>query len=161
MGRRAFVWWVGVFLLATGVGACGEEEMGAWVDKSFVILKSTSKYAEALSFATMAATRLNVKLDLRDLSSDARIGLTFPKALCEEEWDEFPCYVARGRWDDGVYISVEYSSGYKGFSPGMYIVVMANGYKGDKDVQAALVRARKAFQDAYIKTTSVYMGCMH
>ena len=147
-------------VLAAG-GGSGQDEPSPWVEKSFVILKSTSSYAEALSFTTTAATRLAVKLDLRELSANKKLGLTFPKAWCEGEWGEYPCYIPRGRHDDGVYLSIEHSSGYKGFTPGLYIVIMANGYKGDEQLGAALARARSVYPDAYAKTTSVYMGCMH
>ena len=160
MRRRVVL--TSLVLLAVSVASRGgESELSPWVEKAFVILKSTSSYEEALSFVKSAAARLNVEVDLRELSADGRLGLTFPRGTCEEEWGEFPCYFPRGRWDDGVYLSIEYSSGYKGFTSGLYIVVMANGSKESEEARAALVRAKAVYPDAYMKTTLVYLGCMH
>src|SRR5262245_31927123 len=93
------------------------------VRKSFVILKSTPSYADARALAAAAAERLAIRLDLRDLVPDGTVGLTFSQDACTNEFGEFPCYVPRGRWDDGVYVSVEHSSSYAGFDEGLYIVV--------------------------------------
>jgi hypothetical protein len=72
-----------------------------------------------------------------------------------------PCYWPRGRFDDGVYVSIEYSTGYKGFKDGLYIVILANGGAEDDNVKAALRHARNIYPDAHVKTTPVYLGCVH
>ena len=128
------------------------------VKKSFLILKSTPDYNEALVSARKAAKKLGLKLDLRDLSKNDQICLTFPKETCEGEGWEFPCYVARGRFDDGSYVSVEYLSSYEGFTKGLYIVL---GAGGNEETALTLEPARKYFPDAYAKTTKVYVGCIH
>jgi hypothetical protein len=131
------------------------------VEKDFVIVKSTPDYRAAVRAARDAARQLGVRLDLRSLSPHAKGGLTFPKKDCEESAFEYPCYVARGRDDDGAYVSVEYSTAYAGFRPSLYIVVAASDSQGGQIAKDALKAARKVFKDAYARRTGVYMGCMH
>ena len=131
------------------------------VRKSFVILKATPSYAEARSFAAAAAEQLAIKLDLRDLAPDAAVGLTFPRESCEDEFGAYPCYVPRGRFDDGVYISVEHSSSYEGFEEGLYVVMLASGSPRDRTVAAALRRAKSQYPDVVVKIALVYLGCIH
>ena len=66
-------------------------------------------------------------------SPTSAMGLTFSQDACANEFGEFPCYVPRGRWDDGVYVSVEHSSSYVGFDEGLYIVMLASGSPRDRD----------------------------
>ena len=107
------------------------------------------------------ANQLAIRLDLRDLSPDGTTGLTFSQDACTNEFGEFPCYVARGRWDDGVYVSVEHSSSYVGFEEGMYMVVLASGAPRDRVIGAALRRAKGQYPVAVVKTAPVYLGCIH
>lgn len=132
-----------------------------YVKKDFLILMSTKSYAAALSLAKQAATAENIKLDLRGLSENKTSGLSFSKEDCEKEAMEFPAYVARGRWDDGVYISIEYSDAYSGFREGYYIVIAASGFKDDKEIKAAYNKLKLKYRDAYFKSSKVYIGCMH
>jgi hypothetical protein len=131
------------------------------VRKSFVIIKSTPSYAEARALATAAAERLAIRLDLRELSPDADVGLTFSQESCTSEFGEYPCYVPRGRFDDGVYISIEHSSSYEGFEEGQYIVMLASGSPRDRTIGAALRRAKGSYPEVVVKTAPVYLGCIH
>ena len=131
------------------------------VRKSFVIIRSTPSYAEARLLAAEAAERLAIRLDLRDLAPDGEVGLTFPKESCDAEFGEYPCYVARGRWDDGVYISIEHSSSYEGFDEGQYVVMLASGSPRDRAIGAAVRRAKGSYPDVIVKTAPVYLGCIH
>ena len=131
------------------------------VRKSFVILKATPSYAEARALAAAAAERLAIRLDLRDLVPDGTVGLTFSQDACANEFGEFPCYVPRGRWDDGVYVSVEHSSSYVGFEEGLYIVVLASGSPRDRTIGAAVRRAKGQYPEVLVKTAPVYLGCIH
>jgi hypothetical protein len=131
------------------------------VPKAFVILKKTSSYADARAVASDAAEQLALRMNLRDLAPDPTLGLTFSEDACKSGFGEFPCYVPRGRFDDGVYISIEYSGSYEGMEDGLYLVVLASGAPHDRAVRAALRRAKGAFPDAVIKTTPVYHGCLH
>jgi hypothetical protein len=133
----------------------------ATVEKELVIVKSTPKYKEARRAAAMAAERLHLPLNLRDLAPHRKEGLTFSKKECEDSAFDYPCYVARGRDDDGEYVSVEYSTAYSGFVPGLYIVVIATDTKGSATTKEAVRAAKAVFKDAYIRTTGIYMGCMH
>jgi len=126
-----------------------------WLAKSIVIIKSTNSFADAKEAAAMAASRLNLKLDLRDLSESKRTGLTFARSVCDENGFSYPCYVARGRHDDGVYVSVEHSNAYRGFTKGLYIVVVASGRPEDSAVREALEQARAVYADAYSKGLSL------
>ena len=131
------------------------------VEKDFVIVKSTARYREARLAAADAAKRLGIRLDLRNLSPHRKSGLTFSKKECEESEFDYPCYVARGRDDDGSYASVEYSTAYAGFRPGLYVVIVASDEKGGQIARDAATAAKRVFKDAYVRRTGVYMGCMH
>jgi hypothetical protein len=131
------------------------------VRKAFVILKATPSYADARGVAMSASEKLAIRLDLRELTPDREMGLTFSEDACKNEFGEYPCYVPRGRWDDGVYISVEHSSSYQGLEEGQYIVVLASGAPRDRTIGAALRRARGSFPDVTVKTAPVYLGCIH
>jgi hypothetical protein len=132
-----------------------------YVEKEFVILLSSKNYESALKTAREAAVKLKVKLDLRGLKKHKETGLTWGQKTCEDDWFSYPCYVARGRYDDGQYISIEYSSAYSGFREGYYIVVAAGGSPGDVLVKQTLAKTRKMYRDAYRKRSKVYIGCMH
>jgi hypothetical protein len=129
-----------------------------YAKKGMLIILSTKNYATAKKTSQQAATKLSLKMDLRGLKPNKKSGLTFSKSDCENEGG-YPCYIARGRYDDGAFISIEYSNAIVGFAKGYYIVVAACG---DKEITApALVKAKKVYKTAYVKTTNVYMGCMH
>ena len=147
-----------LLMLATSVEPTEPPDL---VAKAFVILKSTPSYAEARAAATTAAEQLALRMNLRDLAPHPMTGLTFSEEACNAEFGEFPCYVPRGRWDDGVYISIEHSSSYEGFEEGRYIVVLASGAPHDRSVRAAFRRAKPSFPDAVVRTTPVYLGCLH
>jgi len=131
------------------------------VRKSFVIIKATHDYGEARALAGAAAERLAIRLDLRELAPDHDVGLTFPEDACKNEFGEYPCYVPRGRWDDGVYLSIEHSSSYEGFEEGLYIVILASGAPRDRAIGAAVRRAKGLYPDVVVKTAPVYLGCIH
>jgi hypothetical protein len=156
---------VGLLLLASTVRG-RESEVDAYIREAtvkveFVIAKSTGSYAEAHRVALDASKRLSLRLDLRDLSPTRGGGLSFPKAICEADGWEAPCYVARGRGDDGAYVSIESSNAYSEFRRGLYVVMLASGQKADPEVRKVLATAKGSFPDAYSKVAGVYMGCMH
>ncbi len=128
------------------------------VDKAFLLVAASPSWDEARSTASQAAQglALELKMEVEPLPDG---GLTFSKKACEGNGWEHPCYVPRGRSDDGEYVSVEYSTQYEGFTPGLYIVVVASGELGK--VEQQLAAAKEMYPDAYIKKAPVYMGCMH
>lgn len=135
-----------------------------WVDKSFLIVASEKTFADALGKAGRIAEQTGIRFDLRGVGFDpahAKLlgGLTLEKAVCEDQAWEYPCYVPRGRWDAGSYLSVEYSDAVEGFTKGLYVVIAASGEK--KDLEPVLQKVKTAVPDAYIKSARVYVGCMH
>ena len=52
----------------------------------------------------------------------------------------------------------EYSSAIQGFTPGLYVVIAASGNKAE--LQPSLNTVKHFVSDAYMKTSSVYIGCM-
>jgi hypothetical protein len=159
-----------IFLLASPMFSIGQDNPKCYVKKYFLIIQSTPDYKVALQTAQKAAKGLAIKLDLRGLipSKDKFIGLSLPADTCakysEEEFgvkDDSPCYLARGRWDDGIYISIEYSTAYKEFREGYFIVVVGSSGEKDPPLMAALEKVKTKYSDAYIKISKVYMCCMH
>lgn len=129
--------------------------------KGFVIVASGKNYDAMKILAKTVAEKMDYKLDLRDLVPDETLGLTLTKEDCENENYEFPWYIARGRYDDGEYVSIEYTDGYNTFTPGYYIIIVSSHSKGNKDLTKALNKAKQYYETAYIKYADVYMGCMH
>lgn len=127
--------------------------------RSFLIAKSTTSYEEAKKFSKEISKALNIRIDYRGLSFHKTEFLSFSKKVCEENWgkEAYPCFVPRGRYDDGKYISIEHSNWYEEFSNGYYMVIVASG----KEVSKNLRNVRKKYKDAYVKDAKVYMGCMH
>jgi hypothetical protein len=129
-----------------------------FVKKSFVIIQSTKNYAAAKLTAEKAAKQLQQKLDLRELKPSKKTGLTFSDSVCEYEGG-YPCYIARGRFDDGDYISIEWSNAINGFAKGYYVVIAGAGSKDETNT--ILKKTKKFFKTAYVKQADVYIGCMH
>ena len=131
-----------------------------YVQKHFLIAASTKSYSSALKKANILADSLNLKLDLRGLEENQENGLTASEDWCEDaEWG-FPCYLARGRHDDGNYISIEWSNAIKGFTQGYYVVIVSSQSKRDEELKTLLSQVRQFVPDAYIKSSEVYIGCM-
>ena len=126
------------------------------VSKSFLIIQSTKSYNGALKKAKLACNKLSLTLNLRNLIQDKDEGLT-SNDVCE--CGEKHGYIPRGRFDDGNYISIEYSSAYDSFSSGYYIVVVASG--NNETVNSMLPEVKEHYKNAYVKKSKVYMGCMH
>jgi len=113
----------------------GQEE---YAEIGYVIIYSGKNYEASLIVAKEASEKLDYKIDLR-------------------EQQEIP----RGRFNNGNYISIEASSDYEGFSKGYYIVIISSKHKDDESLKPDLLFAKKFYKDAYIKTSKVYLGCMH
>ena len=84
--------------------------------KRLVILQSTKEFEAASKTARLAAEKLGVPLQLGDLAPHAKLGLTHNKSECEGNGFNWPCYMPRGRYDDGAYISIEHSTAFKAFA---------------------------------------------
>ena len=143
-----------------------QDNPDCFAEKDFLIIASNKIYENALLTAQQASVSLGVKLDLRNLlpANDTLKGLTLPPDSClkltrEYDFSESSCYFARGRYDDGVYISIEYSNSYLSFQRGYYIVIMGSGFKNDPELISARDKVVLKFPNAYIKTSKVYMCC--
>ena len=139
-----------------------EEDFSQEVKKYFLIVHSTKDYSSALKKANSISKDLKLDLDLRELmKNEDNVGLTWGKTVCEGDGWEFPCYVPRGRYDDGDYASVEWSNGYQGFSKGYYIVIISSQTEYDNKIMNLLNEAKEFVPSAYVKSSMVFMGCMH
>jgi hypothetical protein len=130
-----------------------------YIKKSFVIIQSTKSYAVAKATAVKASQQLHQKLDLRELQPNKKTGLTYADSVCENEGG-YPCYISRGRYDNGDYVSIEWSNAFEGFEKGFYIVVISSGLDA-AGTNEVLKNAKKYFKDAYAKKAEIYVGCMH
>jgi hypothetical protein len=156
--RKLFLFLFVSFLTTVTKAQDTEVEPRPYTDKDFCILVCTKNYAEAKKAAQQAAKKTGLTLDLRDLIPNKKIGLTTPKANVPEG-EEYPQYYSRGRYDDGEYISIEYSNAFTGFAKGLYMVI---AYSGEKDeAKATLKKVKPFYKTAYIKRSEVYIGCMH
>ncbi|NRA10503.1 MAG: hypothetical protein HRT57_00945 [Crocinitomicaceae bacterium] len=140
-----------------------EYEASLTKDFSFVIIISTKDYDEALKKAKDASSKLGYPLNLRGLHPNDEMGLSLPEEVCDDICGggmvEYPQYLPRNDWGESKYVSVEYSNGFKGFTKGYYIVVVASGEKGDPIIKEAVNESHKFYKDAYAKTCGVWMGC--
>ena len=132
-------------------------------DVTFVIAASEKSYSQAVLKAATLAEKSGILYSTNGINFDPQHkgdngGLTYSKSECESNNWGYPCYVSRGRWDEGMYITVEYSSAIQGFTPGLYVVIAASG---NKDTLVPSFNTVNHFvPDAYMKTASVYVGCM-
>ena len=147
-----------LFALICGLTYTQAQAQQPFFDKGFAIIHSTKDYNAALKTANEASEKLGLEVDLRSYYPDREEGLKSDEVCgCGLVHG----YIPRGRWDDGVYLSIEYSNRYTGFSKGYYMVIVASGESGSQELTQAYQKARIHYTDAYIKNTSMYLGCMH
>jgi hypothetical protein len=142
-------------LIGGGINYANAQEE-AVTDISFLIIHSSKNYDEAMKVAKEAHSKLGIEINLRGYYHDEEFGL---KTDVPCDCGEVHGYTARGRFDDGDYVSIEHSDSYSEFTKGLYIVIVASG--GKQDLTAALSEVKGFYSDAYIKTASIYVGCMH
>ncbi len=143
-----------IFVIIFGTNCVSAQEEIS--DVSFLIIHSTKNYDSALKIAKEASKKLELKLNLRGYYEDKIDGLdTDEKCGC----GELHGYLPRGRFDNGDFISIEYTNSYEEFVNGFYIVVTSSGDK--KELIKSLNKVKDFYNDAYIKEASVYVGCMH
>lgn len=143
-----------------------DDDMTAWVNsylvpKWFVVVGMEKRYDRALEEARLTAKRLRMKVDLRGLHPNRETGLSITKADADSNGWEYPTDYPRGRWDDGNYVSIEWSSDFDNQPKGRYMIVVASGYTGEEWLKASLAGTRKVYPRATLVTSKVFMGCMH
>jgi hypothetical protein len=129
------------------------------MSRSFLIIASVKNVKDAYKAAEKAAKSTGLPFKNKKIAADSSIGATFPKDICDDGGYTYPCYWARGNSDNGDYISIEYSDSYYGFASGYFMVVASSGALAD--VKLAKEKIKVAYPKAYIKTTKMYVGCMH
>lgn len=136
--------------------ASSAQEDLATVSKGFTIVLSTKSYDAALKVAKEASEKLQIEFQERGNYPNPEGGLSNDE-ICE--CGESHGYLPRGRYDDGKYVSIEYSSSYSSFAEGYYIVIVNSGDR--KELEKNLPSVRDHFKNAYVKNDKVYVGCMH
>jgi hypothetical protein len=131
------------------------------VEKDFVVLPAIASYTEAHQIARTAARRLGLKLDLRRARPDGSGRLTFSPADCKANGWPYPCFVSRGRQDDGPYVSVDLADRFFDNEARGYLVILGSGPKDDPSTRALAEKARSLFPLAELRTDDVWQGCIH
>lgn len=131
------------------------------VEKDFVVLPAIVSYTEAHQVARTAARRLGLKLDLRGARPDGYGRLTFPPADCKANARPYPCFVSRGRQDDGSYVSVDLADRFFDNEAQGYLVILGSGPKDDPSTRALAEKARSLFPLAELRTDDVWQGRIH
>lgn len=127
------------------------------VEVSFLVTGSFANYGSAFAFVDRVHRRTGIDVNLRGFIPHDN-GLSWSREVCEE-WAGFPCYLPRGRFDAGTYLSIEKSDSFKGMKPGFFVVMAASGNRTDVEpVKRDLARAGVR---GYVRTVPVYMGCIH
>jgi hypothetical protein len=128
---------------------------------SLLIVGSEKSYAAAVRAAQRFGRASGIAYSTQGMVFDKKRGLIFP--------DDFEDGVLAGQYAPRRYdeicdhqpcVTVERSEGYEGFRPGLYIVV-AGIVGSEVDAAERLKVAKKIVPSAYIKATTLYMGCMH
>lgn len=127
-----------------------------FADRYVLILKSTKDCDEAVSVAMKAHEKLGLAYDNEHVLCSKNKGIYFAQTLPDDDYAGK--YYPRRYGDD--YISLENSSRYDGFAPG-YIIVIAGMFPDESSARAALLKARDVYKDAYVKKTTMFMGCLH
>ena len=136
----------------------------ATVPKAFVVLATADSYAHALRSARRASQELGLRIDLRGLRfHKAGNTLTFGRATCDNDaaFGSYPCYLPRGRWDDGAYLSIELADHYSASARARFVIVAASGDASDPVLKAMLRKARATFPAVRLEAMPIYMGCIH
>ena len=126
-----------------------------------LIVGSHGTYKAALAAAKAFGAASGIAYDSQGMIYDAKRGLILPD---DSDDEAYAGQYMRRRHDTcsggNTCVSVERSEAYEGFRPGLYIVVAGVvGYGAEADER--LKAARKIVPSAYIKQTTLYMGCIH
>ncbi len=144
-----------------GIIQLNAQEEIEFTKKGFIIVSSSKDYNATIDLAVTVSEKLNYNLDLRGLEYNSSLGLSFAMQVCEDNGFEYPLYVSRGRFDDGNYVSVEYTDAYQGFTLGYYIIIVSSYEKGNEELTKSLNFVKTIYKSAYIKYSDIFMGCMH
>jgi hypothetical protein len=124
----------------------------------YLILGSTTDLNAAKKIAQSAAKKTGLKYKGCDLEVSGS-SASHPADTCKKYGQSYPCYFARGRYEDGEYISVEHSSEYEGFTEGLFIVIALNAARNDDDFKASVKKIKAHYPKSYVKKQKIFMGC--
>lgn len=144
-----------IFILLNWTVSTAQDDF-AFVSKGFTIILSTKSYDAALKVAHEASEKLKIEFQDRG-NYPIEVGGLDNDEICG--CGESHGYLPRGRYDDGKYVSIEYSSSYPSFAKGYYIVIVNSGDREKLDTDLSSVQSY--YKDAYVKNDRVYLGCMH
>jgi hypothetical protein len=126
-----------------------------------LIVGSHGAYRDALAAAKAFSAASGIAYDSQGMIYDAKRGLILPD---DADDDIYAGQYVRRRYDTcgggKPCVTVERSEAYEGFRPGLYIVVAGVVGRG-AEADERLKLARKIVPSAYIKQTTLYMGCIH
>jgi hypothetical protein len=142
-------------------GAESPETENAFVEKKFLLLPASSDFGKAERLARRVADRLHLPLGHTKVSPNEETGLTFTKETCTSSGEPYPCYQERGRYDDGLYVSIELARPYLPDEPSVYVIVMASGLPEGAYADFVVTSARRHFPGARVVSSKVWMGCVH
>lgn len=133
-----------------------QDDYKSYIDQSFLIIASSTDFDAAQKTALKAKKKLGLDYPTSIYYPDKSEGFKTDEVCgCGEVHG----YSARGGYDNGNYVSIEYSSGYDSFAEGYYIVIVSSGKKAA--VEKELSKVKKHFAQAYIKDSEIYVGCRH
>jgi hypothetical protein len=128
------------------------------VTKYVLVVGTFRSFADAVTDARALGRK--VGLEYRAKATQLENGTpTFSRTECEANGWDYPCYVARGRYDDGTYLSVEPSSAYDEMRPGYFVAVAASGTL--KEVLQAQRRLGRRDVPSFVRSVTVWTGCIH
>ncbi len=136
-----------------------EYERSQYVEKSFIIIASTKNLKEAISMEKKAEHLTGIPFHKAKDEIDTLNG---GNDTCKAYAFQYPCYDPRGRYDDGIFFSIESSNYYDGgFTKDLFIIMAGSGPKENQELKTTLIKVKQYFPDSYIKNTKIYMGCNH
>ncbi|MEN9443409.1 MAG: hypothetical protein RIS47_299 [Bacteroidota bacterium] len=122
--------------------------------QQYLVIHSSQRYISALLAARQASRLLDIPLNTRSLEEDPTLGLSLNRSQCITKNGklQYPNYPLRGPQQEGIYVSIEYSSPYPGWTPGYYLVIVASGLPTNTRLNQLLLQSQKLYGDAYYKT---------
>lgn len=147
-------------LLLLSAPVMAQDDPSAW-QTSYVIIAGESESYEQLNTQAAQLSKLTgIKYDNTGLVWSADKQLHFP----EDSDDEIYAGSYYMRRYDEDRISLEMRDWYFDISPDKHskkMIIVAGIFGDKKNANTQLKKIKKHFPSAYIRTTRIYMGCIH
>lgn len=145
------------FLFALTIYTISFGQYEATEQVGLIIIQTTDDYNEALKTAIKAEQSLNSEIQFK--------GTYFEEGMLKNDIEcgcgEAHGYLRRGRFDHGMYISIEMAYDYTGGNEGEFHVIVGSHQMGNEELLKYLNEVKESFPKAYIHEERVYVGCMH